>query len=48
MAQAAWAMVCALLITEVPWEQRQVPQVLFWAGLVPTFATVWFDRKKTG
>ncbi|KOV66466.1 hypothetical protein ADK64_12775 [Streptomyces sp. MMG1121] len=47
LAQAAWAMLCALLISQVPWSARTVPQVLFWAGLVPTLATVWFDRRKT-
>ncbi|MGW1375519.1 tetratricopeptide repeat protein [Streptomyces sp. NPDC002446] len=47
LTQAAWAMVCALLIAEVPWTDRLLPQVLFWAGLAPTFATIWFDRKKT-
>ncbi|MFF1376140.1 tetratricopeptide repeat protein [Streptomyces sp. NPDC058308] len=46
LAQAAWAMLCALLLAEVPWSERAVPQALFWAGLVPTLATVWFDRKK--
>ncbi|ATL32976.1 tetratricopeptide repeat protein [Streptomyces formicae] len=48
MAQAAWAMLCALLIAEIPWTDRSVPQLVFWAGLVPTAATIWFDRKKTG
>ncbi|UQA93724.1 tetratricopeptide repeat protein [Streptomyces halobius] len=47
LAQAAWAMLCALLVAEVPWTDRLLPQVLFWAGLAPTFATIWFDRKKT-
>ncbi|KIZ15358.1 tetratricopeptide repeat protein [Streptomyces natalensis] len=47
LGQAAWAMVCAVLIAEVPWTDRLLPQVLFWAGLAPTFATVWFDRTKT-
>ncbi|MFJ6686902.1 tetratricopeptide repeat protein [Streptomyces werraensis] len=46
LAQAAWAMVCALLITQVPWTQRTVPQVLFWAGLLPTVGTMWFDWRK--
>ncbi|MGX1131612.1 tetratricopeptide (TPR) repeat protein [Streptomyces glaucescens] len=46
LAQAAWAMLCALLVVEVPWTERTVPMVLFWAGLVPTLATMWFDRKK--
>ncbi|MFF9868075.1 tetratricopeptide repeat protein [Streptomyces sp. NPDC013953] len=48
LGQAAWAMLCALLITQIPWTERTVPQVLFWAGLVPAAATMWFDRKKTG
>ncbi|MFF8717487.1 tetratricopeptide repeat protein [Streptomyces sp. NPDC015184] len=48
LGQAAWAMLCALLITQIPWTQRTVPLVLFWAGLVPTAATMWFDRRKTG
>ncbi|MFC4465909.1 tetratricopeptide repeat protein [Streptomyces xiangluensis] len=47
LAQGAWAMLCALLIAEIPWTDRSVPQVIFWAGLVPTFATIWFDRKMT-
>jgi tetratricopeptide (TPR) repeat protein len=48
LAQAAWAMVCALLITQIPWTDRTVPQVLFWAGLLATVATIWFDRRKDG
>ncbi|MGW8554847.1 tetratricopeptide repeat protein [Streptomyces tubercidicus] len=47
LAQAAWAMLCALLIAQIPWEERTLPQILFWAGLAPTFATIWFDRNKT-
>ncbi|GFE13380.1 hypothetical protein Sgleb_14270 [Streptomyces glebosus] len=47
LAQAAWAMLCALLIAQIPWQERNLPQILFWAGLAPTFATIWFDRKKT-
>ncbi|MER6352692.1 tetratricopeptide repeat protein [Streptomyces sp. NPDC001634] len=46
LAQAAWTMLCALLITQVPWTERTIPQVLFWAGLLPTLATIWFDRNK--
>ncbi|WP_331763747.1 tetratricopeptide repeat protein [Streptomyces anthocyanicus] len=46
LAQAAWSMVCALLITQVPWTQRTAPQVLFWIGLLPTVTTMWFDRRK--
>ncbi|MFD8615041.1 tetratricopeptide repeat protein [Streptomyces sp. NPDC059631] len=45
LGQAAWAMVCALLLTQVPWTERTVPEFLFWAGLLPTFVTLWFDRK---
>jgi tetratricopeptide (TPR) repeat protein len=48
LAQAAWAMLCALLVVEVPWTERTVPMVLFWAGLAPTLATMWFDRGKAG
>ncbi|MGA5419694.1 tetratricopeptide repeat protein [Streptomyces lavendulocolor] len=48
LAQAAWAMVCALLITQIPWTERSFPHVLFWAGLLPTVATMWFDRGKNG
>ncbi|KUN08221.1 hypothetical protein AQI95_09960 [Streptomyces yokosukanensis] len=47
LGQAAWAMLCALVISQVPWTGRTVPQIVFWAGLVPTLATIWFDRKKT-
>lgn len=47
LAQAAWAMLCALLIAHIPWTDRPVPQILFWAGLLPTFATILFDRRKT-
>lgn len=46
LAQASWAMLCALLLAEVPWTERAVPQVLFWAGLLPTAATIWFDRNR--
>ncbi|MEU0008591.1 tetratricopeptide repeat protein [Streptomyces sp. NPDC006314] len=46
LGQAAWAMLCALLLTQVPWTERTVPQFVFWAGLVPTAATIWFDRRK--
>jgi tetratricopeptide (TPR) repeat protein len=47
LAQAAAAMLCALLISQVPWTTRTVPQALFWIGLVPTLATIWFDRRRT-
>ena len=46
LAQAGWAMLCALLIAQVPWAERPMPQVLFCVGLLPTAATIWFDRKK--
>ncbi|MEV5318702.1 hypothetical protein AB0K92_13795 [Streptomyces sp. NPDC052687] len=39
---------CVLLVVEVPWTGRTVPQVLFWAGRLPALATMWFDRRKTG
>ncbi|MCM2410386.1 hypothetical protein [Streptomyces sp. RKAG290] len=48
LGQAACAMLCALLITQVPWTQRTVPLVLFWAGLVSVAGTMWFDRRRTG
>ncbi|TGB05611.1 tetratricopeptide repeat protein [Streptomyces sp. MZ04] len=47
LAQATWAMICTLLITQPAWTERQVPQLLVWAGLLPTLATIWFDRRKT-
>ncbi|MEU9983908.1 tetratricopeptide repeat protein [Streptomyces sp. NPDC050856] len=48
LGQAAWATLCALLISQLPWTDRTVPQLLFWAGLAPTLATIWFDRDRTG
>ncbi|MGW2417673.1 tetratricopeptide repeat protein [Streptomyces sp. NPDC001709] len=47
LGQAAWAVLCALVISQVPWAERSVPRIVFWAGLVPTLATIWFDRRKT-
>lgn len=47
LCQAGWSMVCALLITQVPWTDRAAPQLLFWSGVLATLATVWFDKKKT-
>ncbi|MEV5874038.1 tetratricopeptide repeat protein [Streptomyces sp. NPDC052101] len=47
LGQASWAVLCALVISQVPWEERAVPRIVFWVGLVPTVATIWFDRKKT-
>ncbi|MFE1309255.1 tetratricopeptide repeat protein [Streptomyces sp. NPDC058755] len=46
LAQAAWAMLCALLLSQVPWTERTVPEYVFWAGLIPTAATILFDRRK--
>lgn len=46
LAQAGWAMLCALLIDQVPWTERTTPQVIFVVGLLPIAATIWFDRKK--
>jgi tetratricopeptide (TPR) repeat protein len=46
LAQAAWAMLCALLLTQVPWTEPTVPEILFWAGMAPTAATILFDRGK--
>ncbi|MFH8476971.1 tetratricopeptide repeat protein [Streptomyces sp. NPDC018000] len=48
LGQAAWAMLCALLIILIPWTQRTVPLVFFWVGLAPAVATMWFDRPKAG
>lgn len=39
-------MLMALLIIQPPRTDRTAPTVLFWAGLAPTAATLWFDRKK--
>lgn len=46
LAQAAWTMLCALLITLPPWTAHTVPQALFWAGLLVPLSTLWFDRRK--
>ncbi|MFE9408136.1 tetratricopeptide repeat protein [Streptomyces sp. NPDC006704] len=46
LAQAAWATTCALLIAAPPWSGLGVPRILFWAGLLPTAATLWFDRNR--
>ncbi|CAL9331970.1 hypothetical protein SUDANB120_00090 [Streptomyces sp. enrichment culture] len=48
VAQAAWTMLCALLISQIPWTDRSVPGVLFWAGLVVPFSTMLYDRRKSG
>lgn len=47
LAQAACTMLCALLISQIPWTDRSVPEVLFWAGLVAPLSTMAYDRKKT-
>lgn len=46
LAQASWTMLCALLISLPPWTSHTVPQMLFWAGLLPPLSTIWFDRRK--
>jgi cytochrome c-type biogenesis protein CcmH/NrfG len=46
LVQAAWTMLCALLISQVPWTDHTVPQALFWAGLLIPLSTIWFDRRK--
>ncbi|MEU0630693.1 hypothetical protein [Streptomyces sp. NPDC005989] len=32
LGQAKWAMLCALLITQIPWTQRTVPHAFFRVG----------------
>ncbi|MFJ2741828.1 tetratricopeptide repeat protein [Streptomyces sp. NPDC087440] len=44
VGQAAWCMVCAVVVVAVPWTERLVPQILFWLALVPTLLTIWFER----
>ncbi|WP_167829025.1 tetratricopeptide repeat protein [Streptomyces sp. MZ04] len=46
LGQAFIATLCALLIALVPWTDRTVPQILLGAGLLTTFCTLWFDKKK--
>ncbi|MFI7221363.1 tetratricopeptide repeat protein [Micromonospora maritima] len=46
LAQAVVAMLCAVLISQVPWTTRTLPQVLFWTGLASILATIWFDRRR--
>ncbi|MFI5823793.1 tetratricopeptide repeat protein [Streptomyces rishiriensis] len=46
LAQSGWAMLCALLIAGPAWADLAGPRVLFWAGLAPVAATIWFDRNK--
>ncbi|WP_284581595.1 tetratricopeptide repeat protein [Streptomyces sp. 2P-4] len=48
VAQAAWTMLCALLISQVPWTDRSMPEALFWAGLVVPVSTMLYDRRKAG
>ncbi|WP_050780034.1 hypothetical protein [Streptomyces sp. C] len=48
LAQAVWAVLCALLISQVPWTDRGVPGVLFWAGLLVPLSTMVYDRGKAG
>ena len=45
LGQATWTMLCALLISQPPWTGHTVPQVLFWAGLLPTLTIIWFERR---
>ncbi|MFF9211775.1 MULTISPECIES: tetratricopeptide repeat protein [unclassified Streptomyces] len=46
LAQAAWTMLCALAILLPPWTDRLPPRLLIAAAVLPTLATIWFDRKK--
>lgn len=46
LGQAACTMLCALLITLPPWTDHTVPRLLFWAGLLTSLSTIWFDRRK--
>ncbi|MEU4728923.1 tetratricopeptide repeat protein [Streptomyces sp. NPDC023588] len=48
LGQAALTMLCALLISQIPWTDRSVPEVLFWAGLAAPLSTMAYDRRKTG
>ncbi|MER6617844.1 hypothetical protein [Streptomyces xantholiticus] len=34
LGQAALTSLCALLISQIPWTGRSVPEFLFWTGLV--------------
>ncbi|MET9361812.1 hypothetical protein ABZX93_12940 [Streptomyces sp. NPDC006632] len=47
VAQSGWAMLCALMMAGPPWSGLSEPRFLFWAGLVPIAATIWFDRRTT-
>ncbi|MER7761855.1 hypothetical protein [Streptomyces sp. NPDC097619] len=48
VAQAALTLLCALLISQVPWTERGVPQVLFFTGLAVSLSTMAYDRRKSG
>lgn len=47
LGQATWTMLCALLISQVPWTERSVPQLVFWAGLLVPLSTMSYDHRKT-
>ncbi|WP_432158270.1 tetratricopeptide repeat protein [Streptomyces sp. bgisy153] len=46
LVQAGCTMLCALLLAEVAWTDRTVPQIIFWAGVLSAVATMPFDRRK--
>ncbi|MER7340904.1 hypothetical protein ABT403_24045 [Streptomyces sp. NPDC000075] len=48
VGQAVCTVLCALLISQIPWTDRSVPTVLFWAGLAVPLSTMVYDRRKTG
>ncbi|MFJ8162517.1 tetratricopeptide repeat protein [Streptomyces sp. NPDC096136] len=48
VGQAALTVLCALVISQIPWTDRSVPEVFFWVGLVVSLSTMAFDRKKAG
>ncbi|MEU8773590.1 hypothetical protein [Streptomyces sp. NPDC048606] len=47
VGQAVWTMLCALVISQVPWTDREVPTIVFWAGLAVPLVTMAYDRRKT-
>jgi len=47
VGHAAAVMVCVLVITLVPWTERDVPRVMFWVTLVASLLTMYFDRPYT-
>ncbi|WP_411081389.1 tetratricopeptide repeat protein [Streptomyces sp. cmx-18-6] len=47
VVQASCTLLCALLITQVPWTDRDVPLILFWIGLVVPWLTMSYDHRKT-